>query len=151
MDLYTIREIKLRELDDLMLLIEEHTAFEKADYNSDGKKDRLGIELFKEQHRLNCWVVEIDGAVNGFCTYTVDFSTWDAATYLHMDCLYIREKYRGLGIGFAILKKLTLVAIKNGCINLQWQTPVFNTAAIAFYKKTGAIAKEKMRFSLSII
>ena len=149
MNKYLIRKIEKTDLDDLMLLIEEHTAYEQADYNSDGKKERLSEVLFKENSPLNCWMVEVDNEINGFCSFTFDYSTWDAASFLYMDCLYLREKCRGLGIGSAIIKKLELVAKEQGCVNLQWQTPVFNTLAIAFYKKAGATAKDKVRFTLN--
>ncbi|MFI5137008.1 MAG: GNAT family N-acetyltransferase [Sphingobacteriales bacterium] len=149
MKTYLIRRIKETEINDLMLLIEEHTAYEKAEYSSKGKKERLSAELFKENCPLKCWIVEIDNVINGFCSYTIDYSTWDAASFLNMDCLYIRESFRGLGIGSAIIKKLTLIAKENSCVNLQWQTPVFNAPAIAFYKKAGAVAREKVRFSLA--
>jgi len=69
---YLIRTIKETYLDELMLLIQEHTVFEKASYNAIGKKERLAAELFGGKSQLNCWVIEINGHVNGFCTFTYD-------------------------------------------------------------------------------
>lgn len=147
---YLIREIKESDLDELMLLIEEHTVFEQADYNSEGKKERLQKELFKADARLKCWVIEIDNTVNGFCSFTYDYSTWDAAFFIYMDCLYIRSSFRGMGIGSVILGKLKLLAAEKQCVNVQWQTPDFNAPAIAFYKKNGALSKDKVRFTLPV-
>jgi len=33
---------------------------------------------------------------------------------------------------------------------VQWQTPEFNAPAIAFYKKNGALSKDKVRFTLPV-
>jgi GNAT superfamily N-acetyltransferase len=145
---YLIREIKENDLDELMSLIGEHTAYEKADFISEGKKGRLKTELFETGSQLHCWVVEIDRMVQGFCSFTFDYSTWDAAYFIYMDCLYIRSEFRGIGIGSAILGKLRKLAIEKGCVNVQWHTPDFNAPAIKFYKKNEALAKSKVRFTL---
>ena len=135
-------------MDALMQLIISHTAYEKADYCELDKKERLFDAIFKEPCKLNCWVVEFDGRISGFCSFTTDYSTWDAAYYLHMDCLYLNENIRGLGIGAEVIKKLKQVAKDSNYSCLQWQTPVFNTPAIAFYNKIGAGSTTKKRFFL---
>jgi len=145
---YLIREIKENDLDKLMLLIGEHTAYEKAYFTATGKKERLKTELFETGSQLNCWVIEIDQEVIGFCSFTFDYSTWDAAYFIYMDCLYIRSQFRGLGIGSVILEKLRKLAIEKDCVNVQWHTPDFNAPAIKFYKKNGASSKNKVRFTL---
>ncbi|TWJ03279.1 L-amino acid N-acyltransferase YncA [Mucilaginibacter frigoritolerans] len=147
---YLIREIQENDLDELMLLIEEHTAYEQAVYNGVGKKERLQKELFRENSQLKCWVIEIDNKVNGFCSFTYDYSTWDAAFFIYMDCLYIRSSFRGIGIGSVILARLKVLAAEKQYVNVQWQTPDFNAPAIAFYKKNGALSKDKVRFTLSV-
>lgn len=57
---YLIREIVENDLDELMLLIEEHAAYEKAHYTIEGKKQLLKNELFGKQKRLNCYVIVIE-------------------------------------------------------------------------------------------
>jgi L-amino acid N-acyltransferase YncA len=151
MSAYLIRGIEKDELDGLIPLFEEHAVYEKAEYDRAGKKERLADELFKTDSRLKILVVEIDEAIQGYCSYTIDYSTWSAAKFLYMDCLFIREQFRGLGIGSAIIKKLMITAKNNDCVNLQWQTPAFNTSAIAFYNKNNASPKDKVRFTLSTI
>lgn len=147
---YQIREIKKNDLDELMLLIEEHTDYEQAVYSGEGKKERLQTELFRENKQLHCWVIETNNEVNGFCSFTYDYSTWDAAFFIYMDCLYLRSSFRGMGIGSVILAKLKALAAEKQCVNVQWQTPDFNAPAIAFYKKNGALSKDKIRFTLPV-
>src|ERR1700722_2716805 len=120
MNLYLIREIKEDELDDLIPLLEEHAIYERAEYNRKDKRERLAAELFKADSRLKILVVEIGEKIQGYCSYTIDYSTWSAARFLHMDCLFIREEFRGLGIGSAIIKKMMIAAKENDCVNLQW-------------------------------
>ena len=43
-------------------------------------------------------------------------------------------------------ERLVDVAKNNNCVNLQWQTPVFNEMAIRFYERIGGKAHDKKRF-----
>ena len=142
--------LKEDELDNLIPLLEEHAIYERAEYNRKDKRERLAAELFKADSRLKILVVEIGEKIQGYCSYTIDYSTWSAARFLHMDCLFIREEFRGLGIGSVIIKKMMIAAKENDCVNLQWQTTAFNAQAIAFYKKNHAIGIGKVRFTLPV-
>jgi GNAT superfamily N-acetyltransferase len=151
MNTYQIRDIREDEMDSLMELIAAHAAYEKADYTPEGnKKERLYEAIFNEPCRLKCWVVEYDGKISGFCSFTTDYSTWEAGYYLNMDCLYLNEEIRGFGIGAAIIKRLRHIAKENNCCSVQWHTPLWNLRGINFYNKTGASSGEKMRFTLLV-
>lgn len=143
---YILRDCEEKDLPDLVLLCEAHAEYEKGEFNPAGKVVALRSGIFDLPKRLNCWVVEVDGKIEGFSTYTFDYSTWDAASFLYMDCLFLNEKIRGKGVGTAIMKRIQAVAKENNCANIQWQTPEFNALAIKFYVGLGSIGKQKMRF-----
>lgn len=144
---YIIRPCEEKDLPELIELCEAHAIHEKAEYNPEGKLEGLKEAIFNTK-KLNCWMVEIDGKVEGFTTYTFDFSTWDAAPFLYMDCLFLNESCRGKGIGAEIMRKIRQIAKDNKCVNIQWQTPEFNVQAIKFYVGLGSVGKQKMRFFL---
>lgn len=147
---HIIRPVQPADLDELLTMMQEHADFEKAAFNPEGKKEKLYAALFQQPQRLNCWVVTIDEQLVGFVSYTFDFSTWDAAEFMYMDCLFLREQTRGRGIGSEIIDRLAAVAAERNCINIQWQTPTFNTPAINFYLKNKALAADKVRFTLKV-
>lgn len=147
---HNIRPVEPTDLDELLIMMQEHADFERAAFSPDGKKDKLHVALFSQPQRLNCWVVTINEKLVGFVSYTFDYSTWDAAEFMYMDCLFLREQTRGKGIGSEIIKRLTAVAAERNCINIQWQTPTFNTPAIDFYIKNKAVAADKVRFTLKV-
>lgn len=146
---YTIRPCQEKDLPELIELCAAHAAYEKSEYDPEGKLERLREAIFGEIKRLNCWIVDIEGKAQGFTTFTFDFSTWDAAPFLYMDCLYLDESCRGMGIGAAIMDKIREVAREHNCKNIQWQTPEFNARAIKFYVGLGSTGKQKMRFFLN--
>jgi GNAT superfamily N-acetyltransferase len=147
---HIIRPVNPADLDELLEMMQEHADFEQAAFSAEGKKDKLHIALFQQPAKLHCWVVAIDEHLVGFVSYTFDYSTWDAAEFMYMDCLFLRKQTRGRGIGTQIIQKLADVAAQHNCVNIQWQTPSFNEPAIRFYHKNGALSASKARFTLKI-
>jgi GNAT superfamily N-acetyltransferase len=65
-----------------------------------------------------------------------------------MDCLYLRETARGQGAGKQLIHEVVKLAKEKNCVNVQWQTPTWNTRAMSFYKRLGTSSKPKVRFFL---
>ncbi len=145
---YLIRKIEVSDLDKLVILCEQHSLYEKSSYNKENKKEYLNKAIFGSTPKLFCLVIEIDKQVIGYTSYTFDFSTWEAKTFLYLDCLFIEPTYRSQGIGKAIFDKLKIIGMENDCVTIQWQTPSFNEKAIKFYNKIGGKSKEKFRYTL---
>ncbi|MFF8277628.1 GNAT family N-acetyltransferase [Streptomyces lateritius] len=133
-------------------LAAEHAAHEKAAPPAPGLADRLSRLLFgPEPSRLRCLVAELpDGSLVGYATCAPELSTWDAAEYLHMDCLYLSAAQRGLGLGPLFMTALRAEARALGLPEIQWQTPAWNEGAIRFYDRLGATSKQKLRYSLPV-
>ncbi|MFC0181153.1 Acetyltransferase (GNAT) family protein [Pseudarcicella hirudinis] len=147
---YLIRKCEERDLENLISLCAKHAAYEQAAHSQTGKAEALKHLLFKENPPLFCWIIDIDRQAAGYFSYTFDYSTWDAQNFLYLDCLYIEANFRGLGIGEEVFKKLRRIAEQENCINIQWQTPSSNEAAIRFYHRMGAQSFQKQRFCLRI-
>lgn len=145
---YIIRPCEQNDLPALVQLCADHAAYEKAEYSPEGKAEGLREAIFGPNKRLNCWIVDIGGKAEGFASFTFDFSTWDAAPFLYMDCLYLNENCRSMGIGADLMERIRKVAREKNCVNIQWQTPEFNARAIKFYVGLGGVGKQKMRFFL---
>ena len=88
--------------------------------------------------------------MNGYATATVDFSTWRAAPYLHMDCLFVRAEYRGRGMGALLLHAVLDHARAHRLGEVQWQTPSWNVDAQRFYGRHRAGSSSKTRYTLTL-
>jgi hypothetical protein len=53
-------------------------------------------------------------------------------------------------MGTVLLATVMQFGREQGCANLQWQTPVWNTAGIRFYDRSGAARLEKQRYTLAL-
>jgi ribosomal protein S18 acetylase RimI-like enzyme len=146
---YLIRNCEKKDLKTVVSLCVKHSEYEQAEYNPEGKEGLLTEILFSENPKLFCLVVQSGEKIVGYSTYTLDCSTWDAAFYMYMDCLYLEPEYRGFNIGEVMIKRLVAIAEENKCVNVQWHTPDFNERAIKFYRRIGAAEKKKMRFYIA--
>jgi GNAT superfamily N-acetyltransferase len=146
----TIRQIEAADLEQLIGLCAEHAAFERAKYERNGKIEKLRV-AFDRTHPMLCgWIAECGGGFVGYATATIDFSTWNAEAFMHLDCLYVRDAHRGHGIGRRLMQAALEEARRRGIREMQWQTPDWNTDADRFYIRLGAAARRKLRYSLLV-
>ncbi len=145
-----IRFAKAEDLPAIVNLCSLHAAYEKASYNASGKQEQLNEAIFCEAPDVYCLIAEVNGSIEGYAVYMRQYSTWDAAFYIYMDCLFLKEANRGYGIGEMLTDRIKREGAKLGCKLIQWQTPDFNVRAIKFYKRIGATSKTKERFFLEI-
>ena len=145
-----IRFVTKKDLTELVDLCKQHADFEKSEYDKKDKELLLKQHLFSDNPSLYCLVIEMDKKLIGYATYMKQFSTWDAINYVYMDCLFLSEKSRGLGLGEQLIIKIKEEALQLNCTLIQWQTPDFNKRAIKFYNRIGAVSKVKERFFLEL-
>jgi ribosomal protein S18 acetylase RimI-like enzyme len=147
---YIIRQLEIEDLSNLVSLCKNHAEYEQATYTTTDKLELLKNAIFAKNPKLFCYVMDSQTGLAGYFSYTFDFSTWDAQTFLYLDCLYLEPNFRGLKIGEQVFEKLKQIGQENNCVNIQWQTPNFNERAIKFYNKIGATGKDKRRFFINL-
>ncbi len=143
---YLIRFVKKEDIPGLVRLCSAHAEYEREPYDPDGKKELLEKALFSESPKLYCKVVVYGQELKGFISYMEQYSTWDAVSYMYMDCLFLNSGIRGKGIGKQLMNGMKQHTKELGIDLIQWQTPPFNEKAIRFYKRMGADLKSKERF-----
>lgn len=94
------------------------------------------------------WVAVSESALIGYATATIDFSTWRGAHFVHMDCLYVQQLWRGSSIGNQLINAIKAFAMAHQLCEIQWQTPLWNERAAKFYQRLGAEESIKRRFKL---
>jgi len=144
-----IRRIESGDAAVLVELCAEHAAYERAAYSPELKGEALRAMLAERPAHWFGWFAELDRQIAGYATATIDYSTWSAARYLHMDCLYVREGRRGRGIGRELFRTVVQFGVDLGLRQMQWQTPRWNADADRFYRRFGARVGEKHRYTLA--
>ncbi|MEM1116134.1 MAG: GNAT family N-acetyltransferase [Bacteroidota bacterium] len=144
-----IRRARSGDLPEVVRLCAAHAAYEGAAREIEGQPDALERLLFGEAPPLACLVAERDQGLAGYATWAPQVSTWDAARYAYLDCLYLRPEARGQGLGRQLIEAVARDAHATGLRQLQWQTPVENAGAIRFYDRLGATSLRKARYTLA--
>ncbi|MFZ3213386.1 MAG: GNAT family N-acetyltransferase [Terriglobales bacterium] len=93
---------------------------------------------FGPEPKFRVDIAEWSGEPAGFALYFWNYSTWQGRPGLYLEDLFMRPRFRGKGIGKALLVHLARVAVKNNCGRLVWQVLDWNTPAIEFYESLGA-------------
>lgn len=97
-------------------------------------------ELMKrEREYFNCFVaVNNANEIIGYATWFFAYYTWTGKS-LYMDDLYVKERFRGTGIGTMLIQKIADFARESDCHLMRWQVSDWNAPAIGFYKSLGAV------------
>jgi len=144
---YSIRIAKANDQERILLLMAAHAQFEGHNFELSPKHQQLSnVEALP----VTIFVVEFNNQLCGYMSVAKQFSTWDMDWYLYLDCLYLCEGIRGLGMGLKLMQRLRAFAQKSNIKTIQWQTPNDNFPAIDFYKKLKAVNKGKQRFFWSV-
>ena len=64
---------------------------------------------------------------------------------IHLEDLFVTPSLRGKGIGRALISRVAAIAVEEGCPRLQWDVLEWNTPAIGFYQKMGAVMQSDWR------
>lgn len=146
----SVRPAREDDLHELSELIREHALYERAAPLRADLRAALAETLFVPKPRLRVLVAVEQSALVGYASWGFEASTWQAAEYAHLDCLYVREDIRGRRIGRALMQAVEVEASRAGADELQWQTPEWNGNAIRFYRRCGAREAAKVRFALPL-
>lgn len=130
----TIREIKADDFIGLISLFTEFATFEKTPEKMTNTVDRMTVE----QEFFNGFVALNDSEeIVGYVTHFFAYYTWIGKS-LYMDDLYVKEEFRGHGIGTELINKVIEYAKTTNCQKVKWQVSEWNKPAIEFYKSLGA-------------
>jgi GNAT superfamily N-acetyltransferase len=120
----------------LLELIRKMAAFERLEVSA--TEASLGEALFGEAPAAKALLVRLDGETVGYVTYFFTFGSMAGRRGLWLDDIYVEERFRGRGIGRAIMVHLADIAVSSGCARFEWMVLDWNEAAIGFYRKLGA-------------
>lgn len=132
----------------LLALITAHAAFERAEATIGA--EALGHLLDDPAPPCELFVAVRGEAPLGYAAMTLDYALWRGCWWAHLDCLYVDAAHRGQSIGAKLLLAVCDAARTAGADRLEWQTPVWNRRAAAFYRRMGAGQSAKARFTLPI-
>jgi GNAT superfamily N-acetyltransferase len=134
-----------RDVPMLLELIRGLAEYERLSHLVEATEDRLHRTLFGERPVAEA-LLAFDGAeCVGFGVFFTNYSTFLAKPGLYLEDVFVVPHARRRGIGLAILKHLAAIAQERDYGRMEWSVLEWNTPAIDFYKKLGAVVMEDWR------
>jgi GNAT superfamily N-acetyltransferase len=121
----------------LLAMIRELAAFERMPDMVKNREEDLVRDGFGENPRFRALIAEWSGQVAGYAIFFDYYSTW-AGPGIFLEDLFVREAFRGRGIGTALLGAVAKVAVEEKCYGIHWSVLDWNEKAIELYKAMGA-------------
>lgn len=126
----------------ILELITELADYERLAHHVVATPQDLTDNLFGADSHVRCQIAEWEQQPAGFALWFYNFSTFMGKKGLYLEDLFVRERFRGKGIGKALLQRLAVIAEASGCGRMEWVVLDWNQSAIDFYKSLGAATVE---------
>ncbi len=118
--------------------IVELAVYEREPGAVTGTPEMLADALFGPQPTAEALIAEVDGEAVGSAVFHGTFSTWECLPGIWLEDLFVPERHRRVGAGYALLSHLAALAIERGCPRLEWCALDWNELALGFYRRLGA-------------
>jgi GNAT superfamily N-acetyltransferase len=143
-ELLRIRPATIHDAALLRAMIRELAEFEHELEFVTIREEDLARDGFGPNPRFRPLIAEWDGAVAGYALVFGCYSTWTGPG-LFLEDLFVREMFRGRGIGKALLAAVARLAVEERCYGIQWEVLDWNEKAIELYKALGAEFRDQWR------
>jgi ribosomal protein S18 acetylase RimI-like enzyme len=95
-------------------------------------------DAFGPRRAFRVLVADTGGRVVGYASFVVGYNTDVAARELWMHDLFVLPRWRGRGVGHALVVAVAREAARRGLACLEWGVRESNRRAIRFYRRLGA-------------
>lgn len=139
----TLRPATRADISQILAFIRGLAEYEKLAHEAVATPALLERHLFGDRPAAEVVIAEADGVPAGFALFFHSFSTFLGQPGLYLEDLFVLPSHRGLGLGKRLMVHLARLAVERGCGRFEWSVLDWNTPAIDFYRRLGAIGLEE--------
>jgi GNAT superfamily N-acetyltransferase len=134
----SIRPATANDASLLRALICELAEYERERHQVEITETDLVRDGFGPHPKFRALIAEWNEQPAGYSLFFGFYSTWVGRPGLFLEDLFVRQHFRGQGIGTALLAALARIAQQENCYGIRWEVLDWNQPAIDFYKSLGA-------------
>ena len=139
-----IRPATVADVALLRTMIRELAEFEHELDRVEIQEEDLARDGFGANPNFRALIAEWDGKAAGYALFFDYYSTW-VGRGLFLEDLFVREQFRGRGIGKALLAAVARIAVEERRYGVHWEVLGWNEKAIEMYKALGAEFRDQWR------
>jgi GNAT superfamily N-acetyltransferase len=128
--------IRAAAVSDVPLLLRFSREFAEYERQPDAvviTEETLVRDGFGSQPKFRSLIAEWDREAIGYALFFGIYSSLKGSG-IFLEDLFVREAFRGRGIGRALLSQVARIARQEGCYGIRWEVLSWNESAIKFYK-----------------
>lgn len=141
----TLRKATATDARTILSLVRELAKYEREPKAVIATVSDIRSDGFSKNPKFHAIIAEWNGKPAGMVLFFPYYSTWQGRSGMFVEDLIIRKKFRGKGVGFALMSQLARLAIADGGSGMRWEVHSWNKDAIRFYRKVGASFRQHGR------
>lgn len=129
----------------ILELLREFAEYENLSEYATATEERFHTALFGDGATAEAVVAVVDDAPVGYAVFYPNFSTFRGQRGIYLEDIYMTPAHRRGGAGELMLRHIARLAKERGYERIDFQVLDWNTPAINFYKKHGAVIDDSER------
>jgi ribosomal protein S18 acetylase RimI-like enzyme len=122
----------------IIALIQEFAEYENLSDFCEVTEERLNIALFGDAKVAEAIIVFSGETPVAYAIFYPNFASFRGQRGLYLEDIYIKQQFRGRGVGEAMLRHIAGIGKARGFERIDFQVLEWNAPAIRFYEKLGA-------------
>jgi GNAT superfamily N-acetyltransferase len=139
----TIQAARPEDTPLILAFIQGLAEYEKLSRACVATEEQLRATLFGPRPFAEVLIARWHGEPAGFALFFHNYSTFLAQPGIYLEDLFVEPRFRGHGIGKALLTRLAQLANQRHCGRVEWSVLDWNQPAIDFYRRMGATPQDE--------
>lgn len=140
-----LRNATSKDIPLILSFIRELAEYERAPNAVSCTEKDLRRDGFGSNPKFRVIIASWDREPAGMAFFFYNYSTWQGRPGIFIEDLFVRPRFRGKGIGRALMAKLAQTAIAEKCHGIRWEVLDWNKPAIDVYQHLGSKFREGWR------
>jgi GNAT superfamily N-acetyltransferase len=146
----SIRSATIEDAPLLTTLIHEFAEYDRLSEEASVTQEDIIRDGFGTSPKFRAAIAEWNGKVAGYAVFFEFYSSFQGHAGLFLDDIFVREEFRKHGVGKSLLAHVAGVAWKEGYFCMRCEVLDWNTPAIEFYSKLGAVFLDEWKSAVLI-
>ena len=140
-----IRKATKDDIVSVIALVREFAEYEDSCDYCQVTEDNLANVLFGSNAFVKCMIARDGENVIAYAIYYPNFASFRGQCGMYLEDIFVKKEYRGKRVGDEMLKAIAREARDKGYERIDFQVLEWNTSAIGFYFRHGAVRDDEER------
>lgn len=144
-DKFIVRKANENDIPEIQNMIKGLAEYEKRPQDMTASKEDLRYWIFEKKIATGL-IAEYNNEPIGYAIYYPVFGSFAAEAGVHLEDLFLNEKYRHCGLGRTFFSKIEEFVKQDGYSKIEWSCLEWNIPSIRFYNKIGATQEQGRKY-----